>query len=233
MRFLPLLLLCTLSIIPGGETLIIWNFTQLATSNSDIQQYLHFHNTIRMQHGATNLTYAQDLAAAAQNWANNCKFKHSGGTLGPFGENLAAGAGSGKDFEYSIGQGIKSWTGEASMSFGVVHLIIYLTDVKRIITPVILNHHISHRSCGKGRNKLGVHLSNAMESLILNLEWVVPSVANCFNDLTSIFLQRKPLITFVNIDPLEMLLVISSEFPSLYSLECYINITVYRENVQL
>ncbi len=34
-------------------------------------------------------------------------FKHSGGTLGPYGENLAAGTG-----DYSIASGIKAWTDE-------------------------------------------------------------------------------------------------------------------------
>lgn len=78
------------------------------TSNADIQAYLTAHNSIRAQHGAAPLTYSQDLAAKAQGWANGCVFKHSGGSLGPFGENLAAGTGSG----YAIPQAIKSWTDE-------------------------------------------------------------------------------------------------------------------------
>ncbi|KAF8922373.1 CAP domain-containing protein [Mucidula mucida] len=68
-----------------------------STSQSDIDAYLKGHNDVRAQHGASDLTWSDDLAAAAQQWANNCVFKHSGGTLGPYGENLAAGTG-----DYSI-----------------------------------------------------------------------------------------------------------------------------------
>ena len=63
---------------------------------------------MRAQHGAADLTWSDDLAASAQTWANNCVFKHSGGTLGPFGENLAAGTGS----SYGIASAVKSWTHE-------------------------------------------------------------------------------------------------------------------------
>jgi uncharacterized protein YkwD len=78
------------------------------TSGADVEAYLRGHNTVRAAHGAVDLTWSDELAAAAQKWANNCQFKHSGGTLGPFGENLAAGSGS-----FSIEQGIKAWADEA------------------------------------------------------------------------------------------------------------------------
>ncbi|TBU64989.1 PR-1-like protein [Dichomitus squalens] len=81
-----------------------------ATSQSDINAYLTAHNSIRAQHGAAPLTWSDSLAAAAQTWANKCVFKHSGGTLGPFGENLAAGTGS----SYDIAAAVKSWTDEVS-----------------------------------------------------------------------------------------------------------------------
>ncbi|KAF9569743.1 PR-1-like protein [Agrocybe pediades] len=81
-----------------------------ATSQADIQAYLAGHNTIRAQHGASPLTWSDNLAAKAQQWANGCKFQHSGGSLGPFGENLAAGTGS----DYDIAAAIKSWTDEVS-----------------------------------------------------------------------------------------------------------------------
>ena len=55
------------------------------TSSADIQAYLAGHNTIRAQHGASPLTWNDNLASKAQQWANNCKFQHSGGSLGPFG----------------------------------------------------------------------------------------------------------------------------------------------------
>ncbi|PSR72395.1 hypothetical protein PHLCEN_2v11738 [Hermanssonia centrifuga] len=56
-----------------------------STSSSDIDQYLTAHNSIRSQHGASPLTWSDDLASKAQQWANGCVFQHSGGTLGPFG----------------------------------------------------------------------------------------------------------------------------------------------------
>ncbi|KAH8647614.1 CAP domain-containing protein [Tricladium varicosporioides] len=46
-------------------------------------------NWYRDQHGASPLVWNDSIAAYAQNWANACNFKHSGG---PTGENLAAGA---------------------------------------------------------------------------------------------------------------------------------------------
>ncbi|KAJ3841064.1 PR-1-like protein [Lentinula raphanica] len=79
-------------------------------SDSDVQKYLSDHNSIRAQHGAAALTWSNDAAAKAQQWANNCVFEHSGGSLGPFGENLAAGTGS----SYGIDQAIDSWSSEAS-----------------------------------------------------------------------------------------------------------------------
>ncbi|KAF7791926.1 hypothetical protein EIP86_002952 [Pleurotus ostreatoroseus] len=81
-----------------------------STSSSDIQQYLTAHNTVRAQHGASALTWSDELASKAQQWANGCKFQHSGGSLGPFGENLAAGTGS----SYDIAAAVKSWTDEVS-----------------------------------------------------------------------------------------------------------------------
>jgi len=77
------------------------------TSPSDIDQYLSAHNTIRAQKGAVALVWDDTLANYAQQWANGCKFQHSGG---PYGENLAAGTGSGFD----IPAAIKLWTDEES-----------------------------------------------------------------------------------------------------------------------
>ncbi|EKM60983.1 uncharacterized protein PHACADRAFT_247249 [Phanerochaete carnosa HHB-10118-sp] len=79
-------------------------------SSSDIEQYLNAHNTVRAQHGAVPLTWSNELASKAQQWANGCVFQHSGGTLGPFGENLAAGTGS----SYDIATAVGSWTSEVS-----------------------------------------------------------------------------------------------------------------------
>ncbi|EKM59284.1 uncharacterized protein PHACADRAFT_86217, partial [Phanerochaete carnosa HHB-10118-sp] len=60
----------------------------------EIQAYLDSHNSIRSQHGASPLTWSDDLASSALSWAEGCQFTHSDGALGPFGENLAAGTGS-------------------------------------------------------------------------------------------------------------------------------------------
>ncbi|KAM5541316.1 hypothetical protein V8D89_004870 [Ganoderma adspersum] len=80
-----------------------------ATSKADVSAYLTAHNSVRKQHGAADLKWNNTLAAAAQTWVNKCVFKHSGGSLGPYGENLAAGTGS-----YPIASGVKGWTDEVS-----------------------------------------------------------------------------------------------------------------------
>ncbi|KAK1223793.1 hypothetical protein PQX77_013317 [Marasmius sp. AFHP31] len=81
-----------------------------STSGGDIDQYLSAHNSIRAQHGASDLTWSDEAAAKAQEWANKCVFEHSGGVLGAFGENLAAGTGS----SYGIKEAVKGWTDEVS-----------------------------------------------------------------------------------------------------------------------
>jgi len=72
------------------------------------QQWLDRHNAARAAHGAPALTWSNDLANAALSWASGCKFKHSGGTLGRFGENLAAQTGS-----MSPAQAVQMWMDEA------------------------------------------------------------------------------------------------------------------------
>ncbi|KAF7317865.1 PR-1-like protein [Mycena kentingensis (nom. inval.)] len=79
------------------------------SSNPNAQQYLDAHNSVRSAHGANALVWDDKLASAAQNWAYNCKFEHSQGAVGPYGENLAAGTGS-----YSPAQGVQDWANEAS-----------------------------------------------------------------------------------------------------------------------
>ncbi|KAH9064170.1 PR-1-like protein [Lactarius vividus] len=79
-------------------------------SSDNIPAYLSAHNNVRAQHGANPLTWSDALSSKAQQWADGCHFEHSGGTLGRFGENLAAGTGSG----YTIATAVKSWTDEVS-----------------------------------------------------------------------------------------------------------------------
>jgi len=83
--------------------------TPEGTSGGDITSYLLFHNNVRAQHGAQPLTWNANLASKAQEWANGCVFEHSGGSLGAFGENLAAGTGN----AYGIQEAIESWTNES------------------------------------------------------------------------------------------------------------------------
>lgn len=83
-----------------------------STSNSDINAYLSAHNSVRAQHDASPLTWSDDLAKKAQQWADGCLFRHSGGTLGRFGENLAAGTGA----AYDIDTAVKSWADESCES---------------------------------------------------------------------------------------------------------------------
>jgi uncharacterized protein YkwD len=66
------------------------------------------HNNFRALHGASPLKWNEDLATAANDWASRCAFEHSGGQVGDFGENLAAGTGS-----YTVTDGITAWTDEA------------------------------------------------------------------------------------------------------------------------
>jgi len=43
--------------------------------------------------GSPPLTWSEGLASSAASYASQCRFAHSGGSLGPVGENLAAGTG--------------------------------------------------------------------------------------------------------------------------------------------
>ncbi|EJT97855.1 PR-1-like protein [Dacryopinax primogenitus] len=78
-------------------------------SSADELAYLCPQNAARAQFNASPLTWNNTLASAAQEWANKCVFQHSMGTLGPYGENLAAGSG-----DFTPGQGIQLWLDEAS-----------------------------------------------------------------------------------------------------------------------
>jgi len=80
-----------------------------STSSSDIQAFLDAHNTVRAKHSASPLVWSDSLSNKAQEWADNCQFVHSKGTLGDLGENLAAGTGI-----FKIPDAVKLWTDEVS-----------------------------------------------------------------------------------------------------------------------
>ncbi|KAJ7814045.1 CAP domain-containing protein, partial [Mycena leptocephala] len=75
---------------------------------ADVQLYLEIHNVERSEHGAFALVWNDTLADVAQTWAGKCTNKHSGGTLGPFGEYLAAGTG-----QFNISDALGLWDNEA------------------------------------------------------------------------------------------------------------------------
>lgn len=134
-RFLLLFVLLAASTIGLANPCLLMNepdFTPtseepILSVSADIQTFLNTHNSFRAKHGASPLVWDGVLASKAQQWANGCKFKHSGGTLGPYGgshlkpstyfililcyltENLAAGTGN----SYDIAAAVKSWTDEA------------------------------------------------------------------------------------------------------------------------
>jgi pathogenesis-related protein 1 len=102
-RMLSILALASLTIsVPTHD------LSSRAVSAADQKAYLDGHNTVRAQHGAAALVWNQTLSDKGASWASKCVFQHSGGTLGPFGENLAAGTGE------TAAQAVKSWTDEES-----------------------------------------------------------------------------------------------------------------------
>ncbi|KAJ7927651.1 PR-1-like protein [Mycena leptocephala] len=110
--FSQILKLCCVLLLSSASTAAIpMNSGEFVkrTSPADEQAYLAAQNSVRAQHGAVPLTWSDDAAAKAQQWANGCVFQHSAGTLGPFGENLAAGTG-----DFTIQDAINAWTSEAS-----------------------------------------------------------------------------------------------------------------------
>lgn len=56
--------------------------------------YLDAHNDVRRRARVSDLEWSNDLQGKAQAYANQCQLKHSDGSIGPFGENLAAATGT-------------------------------------------------------------------------------------------------------------------------------------------
>ena len=59
--------------------------SKATTSYPDVRAYLSAHNNLRAKYGASPLVWNSELANKAQQWVNGCEFRHSGGSLGPYG----------------------------------------------------------------------------------------------------------------------------------------------------
>lgn len=70
----------------------------LAVTNTqlDAEESVFFksHNLVRSGFNIQPLNWSTTLANRAQAWATGCRFEHSNGQLGPYGENIAAGTGN-------------------------------------------------------------------------------------------------------------------------------------------
>ncbi|KDQ64355.1 hypothetical protein JAAARDRAFT_166489 [Jaapia argillacea MUCL 33604] len=80
------------------------------TESSIETGFLAAHNVVRSAHGAGPLVWSSELAQKAQEWASGCQLKQSRGSLGPYGENLAAAAGPGG---FSVESAVQVWIDDA------------------------------------------------------------------------------------------------------------------------
>lgn len=75
-------------------------------------KYLNVHNTVRDQHGASDLAWSSALAEAAEAWVSGCSFTNSGGVLSDgtqYGENVVAATG-----DMSISGAVASFVADES-----------------------------------------------------------------------------------------------------------------------
>ncbi len=76
----------------------------LPTNGINIQAMVAEHNRYRTKHCASPVTWSAQLAASAQDWANNCRCDHNH-PAGGFGENLACG-------QTSVAEAVGAWYNE-------------------------------------------------------------------------------------------------------------------------
>ncbi|KAK7022037.1 hypothetical protein VNI00_017072 [Paramarasmius palmivorus] len=95
------------SVLFAALPLLTLTQAALLPRQSEADQWLEAHNSVRAQHNAQPLTWNNQVAAAAQNWANRCTMQHSGGQVGSYGENLAWGTGN-----FPIASAVKLWADE-------------------------------------------------------------------------------------------------------------------------
>ncbi|KAF5392949.1 hypothetical protein D9757_001278 [Collybiopsis confluens] len=108
MIFITLFVASLLSLLLGIVSAVPLQFAR-DDSFADLSEYLWTHNTIRLRYNAPMLTWSDELAAAAQHWADGCNFKHSDGALidSPYGENIAAATGT-----FGIISAVESFAGD-------------------------------------------------------------------------------------------------------------------------
>lgn len=87
--------------------------TNSPTTTSSLQaELLAAHNRVRAQHGLPNLTWSNEMASLAQDWANQMtrtgRFEHRSNS--GYGENLFWGRGK----DYSGTEAVESWASEIS-----------------------------------------------------------------------------------------------------------------------
>ena len=187
-----------------------------ATSSSDIAAYLKAHNDFRALHGASALTWSDELASTALAWGKGCKFEHSHGQYGgtyllleivsylkPVAENLAAGTGA-----LSIQDAVNMWTAEESELLGphldMTSVLMYFV-IQRIITPTTRFIRILRRSSGRRPPSLAVQRSPVVlgRSSLPAMECV--HICSC-DGVTLMVLFRPRVTSFVNTIPRAMLL---------------------------
>ncbi|KAL0581726.1 hypothetical protein V5O48_000308 [Marasmius crinis-equi] len=86
-------------------TLISSSLFLLVHASPGPEEYLKLHNDIRADRNAPPLTWNNDLAMYAQEWANRCVRRHS---HGEYGENLAWGYGE----DYGVEAAVQFWINE-------------------------------------------------------------------------------------------------------------------------
>ncbi|KAF8559183.1 PR-1-like protein [Imleria badia] len=79
----------------GTALLSIYCGIVLATQlDAEESAFLQSHNLARSRFDVQPLNWSTSLASNAQTWVSGCRFEHSNGKLGPYGENIAAGTGN-------------------------------------------------------------------------------------------------------------------------------------------
>lgn len=136
--------------------------------NAEEIAFLTSHNLVRSRFNARPLNWSTTLADRAQTWASGCRFEHSNGQVGPYGENIAAGTGNFTDMDAMrmFMDGLR----EPSPSMAVyAWFLIYIHQ--RVSTPLILHSPILRRWFGSLPQSLGVPRPHVTEYLTHLSEW--------------------------------------------------------------